>query len=292
MGSSWAGIEEFYTVARVRSFTQAAKRLGVSASQVSREVARLEERLGQRLLYRSTRRVSLTEAGERFLARAGHLIEERDDALVAMQDELPQLRGHLRLTCSERFVVPMMNRFLLRHPHVTIEVMLTNGLVDFGDHGVDLAVTFGPQRDSGLIGARLGSRSRHLCATPSYLEARGVPVSPDEFAQHDCVCGMDDVWTFTRDGRVVEHRPQGRLSCNSGYAVIDAALAGLGLCQLPDFYVQPHLRSGALVELLAEQRPPAEDVWAVYPHRRHLPAKVRMTIEHLQQEFRDRAPVR
>jgi DNA-binding transcriptional LysR family regulator len=289
--SSWAGIEEFYTVARARSFTQAARRLGLSASQVSREVARLEDRLGQRLLYRSTRRVSLTEAGERFLVRCRHLLEERDDALTAMLDESPQLQGHLRMTCSERFVVPMMNRFLLRHQGLSIEVVLTNGFVDLGDHAIDLAVSFGPQRDSRLVSIRLGARSRHLCGAPSYLGARGSPVSLDDLSQHDCVCGIDDVWSFTREGRPYEHRPNGRFGCNSGYAVIDAALCGLGLCQLPDFYVEEHLRSGALVELLAEHRPASEDVWAVYPHRRHLPAKVRAAVEHLQQEFRNRSTV-
>ncbi|MGH8327933.1 MAG: LysR family transcriptional regulator, partial [Steroidobacteraceae bacterium] len=192
---NWSGIEEFYTVARARSFTQAARRLGLSASQVSREVARLEERLGQRLLYRSTRRVSLTEAGERFLARCRHLIEERDDAVTAMLDESPQLQGHLRMTCSERFVVPMMNRLLLRHPRLSIEVILTNGLVELGDHAIDLAVTFGPQRNSRLVGTRLGSRSRHLCAAPSYLAVHVAPSSLEDLAQHDCVCGIDDVWS-------------------------------------------------------------------------------------------------
>lgn len=289
--SNWAGIEEFYTVARARSFTQAARRLGLSASQVSREVARLEDRLGQRLLYRSTRRVSLTEAGERFLVRCRHLLEERDDALAAMLDESPQLQGHLRMTCSERFVVPMMNRFLLRHPGLSIEVILTNGFVDFGDHAIDLAVTFGPQRDSRLVGTRLGDRSRHLCAAPPYLEAHGSPASLDDLPQHDCVCGIDDVWSFTRDGQPYEHQPRGRFGCNSGYAVIDAALSGLGLCQLPDFYVEEHLRSGALVELLSQHRPPPEDVWAVYPHRRHAPSKVRLAVEHLQREFRIRTAV-
>jgi DNA-binding transcriptional LysR family regulator len=284
--SKWAGIEEFYTVARARSFSQAARRLGLSASQVSREVARLEDRLGQRLLYRSTRRVSLTEAGEQFLVRCGHLLEERDEALTAMLDESPQLQGHLRMTCSERFVVPMVNRFLLCHPRLSVEVILTNGLVDFGDHAIDLAVTFGPQQDSRLVGTRLGARSRHLCAAPSYLQARGSPSSLADLAQHDCVCGIDDVWSFTQDGRLYEHRPRGRFGCNSGYAVIDAALSGLGLCQLPDFYVAEHLRAGALVELLAMHRPPSEDVWAVYPHRRHLPSKVRLAVEHLQQELR------
>ncbi len=283
---AWSGIEEFFTVAQAKSFTQAARRLGLSASQVSREVARLEDRLGQRLLYRSTRHVSLTETGERFFVRCRRLLEDRDEALAAVQEQSSQLQGHLRITCSERFVVPMINRLLLRHPRLRADVILTNGLVDLGEHGVDVAIRFGQQRDSSLVAVRLGARSHHLCASPSYLKEHGTPSSLEDLARHDCVCGIDDVWSFTSEGRLCELRPNGRFGCNSGYALIDAALDGLGICQLPGFYVEDHLRSGALVELLAANRPPEEDVWAVYPYRRHLPLKVRLAVEHLQQEFR------
>lgn len=293
VAGAWSGIEEFFTVAQAKSFTQAARRLGLSASQVSREVARLEDRLGQRLLYRSTRHVSLTEIGERFFVHCRRLLEDRDEALAAIQEQSSQLQGHLRITCSERFVVPMINRFLLRHPRLRVNVILTNGLIDLGEHGVDVAIRFGHQRDSSLVTVRLGARSHHLCASPSYLGAHGTPSSLEDLAQHDCVCGIDDVWLFTRSGQPLEHRPNGRFGCNSGYALIDAALDGLGICQLPDFYVEEHLRTGALVELLAAHRPAEEDVWAVYPYRRHLPLKVKLVVEQLQHEFRSRrAPAR
>src|SRR6185437_8789034 len=229
--AAWSGIEEFFAVAQAKGFTRAARRLGLSASQVSREVARLEDRVGQRLLYRSTRHVSLTEAGERFFIHCRRMLEDRDDALAALQEDSSQLQGHLRITCSERFVVPMINRFLLRHPCLRADVILTNGLVDLGEHGVDVAIRFGHQRDSSLVTVRLGSRSRHLCASPSYLSAHGTPSCLEDLAQHDCVCGIDDVWSFIRDGLAYEHRPIGRFGCNSGYAVIDAAVDGLGICQ-------------------------------------------------------------
>ncbi len=286
--NSWSGIEEFYTVAQARSFTQAARRLGMSASQISREVAQLEDRLGQRLLYRSTRRVSLTEAGERFFLRCGQLLEDRDDALATMLDESANLQGQLRMTCSERFVVPMINRFMLEHPQLRVDVLLWNELIDLVEQGIDLAVRFGPQRDSRLVATLLGTRTRYLCAAPSYLERRGTPQSLEELAQHDCICGADESWPFTSNRRPYEHRPHGRFRCNSGYAVIDAALLGLGLCQLPDFYIEEHLRNGTLVEVLAKHRPEDEDVWAVYPHRRHVPLKVKLAVEHLQVELRKR----
>jgi DNA-binding transcriptional LysR family regulator len=251
-------------------------------------VAQLEDRLGQRLLYRSTRRVSLTEAGEQFFVRCRRLLEDRDEALAAVLNESAHLQGQLRMTCSERFVVPMMNRFMLRHPRLHVDVLLANEVVDLVDHGIDLAIRFGHLNDSRLVATRIGTRTRYLCAAPSYLQVRGAPGALADLAQHDCVCGMDEIWPFTRDGRRYEHRPNGRFRCNSGYAVVDAALRGLGLCQLPDFYVEAHLRSGAMMEFLAEHRPEDEVVWAVYPHRRHVPSKVKLAIEHLQQEFQHR----
>jgi DNA-binding transcriptional LysR family regulator len=280
----WSGIDEFHMVAQVRSFTQAAQRLGMSASQVSREVAQLENRL----LYRSTRRVSLTEAGEQFLQRCRRLIEDRDEALATLLDATGQLRGLLRITCPERFIVPMINRFMLEHPLLAVEVLLANEGVDLVEHGIDMAIRIGRQHDSGLVATRLGTRRRRLCAAPSYLQARGTPAAIHELTGHDCVCGLDELWSFTVDRREQVHQPAGRFRCNAGYAVVDAALAGLGLCQLPDFYLEEHLQSGRLVELLPESRPPEEDVWAVYAHRRHVPLKVRLALEHLQHAFRAR----
>lgn len=289
--SNWSGIEEFYTVAQARSFTQAARRLGMSASQISREVAQLEDRLGQRLLYRSTRRVSLTEAGERFLERCRRLLEDRDEALATVADEATHLQGHLRMGCGERFIVPMINRFMQQHPQLNVELVLWNRMVDLIEEGIDLAVRFGPMSDSRLVATKLGTRTRCLCASPVYLQAHGVPASLDELIQHACVVRPNEPWSFMRNGQPQVMQATGRFSCNSGYAVLDAALMGLGLCQLPEFYVEEHLRSGALVELLAEHRPIDEDVWAVYPHRRHVPLKVRLAVEHLHNEFKRRSPI-
>ncbi len=165
--NAWSGIEEFYVVAQALNFTQAARRLGVSASQVSREVARMEDRLGQRLLYRSTRHVSLTNAGARFLVHCRRLLEDRDEALATVIDESSPLWGQLRTTCSERFVVPMINRFMIRHPHFNAEVLLANEIMHLVDSGIDMAVRFGRLQDSQLVATGLGSRTRYLCAAPA-----------------------------------------------------------------------------------------------------------------------------
>lgn len=283
--SLWAGIDEFVATAQTLSFTQAASNLGCSTSQLSREIAQLEDRLGQRLFYRTTRHVSLTEAGDRFLVRCRRLQEERDEALAAMLDDSDELRGHLRMTCSvaygERFVVPIVSQIMSENPQLSVEIILTDEVLDLVERGIDLAIRFGKLRDSGLVAIRLASRTRLLCASPSYLDRNGTPTNLEDLVHHVCLRGTVEIWPFSHDGKPHGHRAQGRFRCNSGYAVLDAALSGLGLCQLPDFYVHPHLARGELVEVLADHRPQDEGVWAVYPHRRHLPAKVKALVDRL-----------
>lgn len=284
---SWDGIDSFIAVCETESFSAAAARLGVSTSHVSREVARLEDRLQVRLLYRTTRRVSVTDAGRTFLERCRRLVEEREEAFAAVSESDGAPRGHLRLTCSiaygERFIVPLVNRFLLTHPQLSVSIDLTNRLTDLVGEGFDLAVRTGASLDdSRLIAVRLASRRRYLCAAPTYLHRHGAPVSLDDLAHHQCLMGTADLWHFEDQGRQVSFRPVGSWRCNSGFAVLDAARQGLGLCQLPDFYVETDLAAGTLVSLLDDHRPPDEGIWAVYPHRRHLSPKVSLLVEHLK----------
>ncbi|MGX1692560.1 LysR family transcriptional regulator [Brevundimonas naejangsanensis] len=283
--SRWDGIDEFTAVAEQASFSAAARRLGLSTSAVSREIARLEDRLQTRLLHRTTRRVELTDAGRDFLARCRRLIDERDEALAAVQPDDQAPRGLLRMTCSvsygERFIAPAVNAFAKLNPELRIELDLDNRLRDLVGDGYDLAVRFGHLTDSRLMARRLASRRLILCASPDYLARRGAPRDLSEIASHDGLIGSAEHWRFTEAGREVSLRPTGRWRCNSGAAVLDAALQGLGLCQLPDFYVAEALASGVLVSLLDNQRPPDEGVWAVHPHPRHVPPKVRAMIDWL-----------
>ena len=292
--SRWDGIDEFTAVAEQASFSAAARRLGLSTSAVSREIARLEDRLQTRLLNRTTRRVELTDAGRDFLARCRRLIDERDEALAAVQPDDQAPRGLLRLTCTvsygERFVATAVNAFVRAHPEVRIELDLDNRLRDLIGDGYDLAIRFGHLTDSRLMARRLASRRLILCASPDYLTRRGAPRDLSEIASHDGLIGSSEHWRFTEAGREVSLRPTGRWRCNSGAAVLDAAMQGLGLCQLPEFYVAEAIGSGALVELLADQRPPDEGVWAVHPHPRHAPPRVRAMIDWLQQALTVHAP--
>jgi DNA-binding transcriptional LysR family regulator len=287
--SRWDGIDEFVAVAEAESFSRAAQRLGLSTSGVSREVARLEDRLATRLLYRTTRQVSLTDAGRLFLARCRTLIQERDAAMQLVGEDEGELKGQLRMTCSsaygERYVVPAVNAFALAHPRLSLDIVLDDGVRDLVADGFDLAIRFGRLGDSRLIAKRLASRTRRLAASPAYLEKHGAPTSLADIAAHACVVGASETWLFSDNGAETTVRPRGRWRCNSGQAVLDAALAGLGLCQLPNFYIDGPAARGELVPLLEAFRPADEGVWAVYPHLRHLPAKVRLLVEHLETEL-------
>ncbi|WP_395442964.1 LysR substrate-binding domain-containing protein [Caulobacter sp. UC70_42] len=291
--SRWDGIDEFVATAEAESFSKAALRLGLSTSGVSRAVAGLEERLQTRLLYRTTRRVSLTDPGRAFLARCRQLILDRDEALAAVGEEDGELKGLLRMTCStaygERFVTPAVNTFMLAHPKLSILIELDDAVRDIVSEGFDLAIRFGRLTDSRLIAKRLASRTRRLCAAPSYLARAGAPQAIADLSRHACVLGAVDTWPLREHGpdgeREIAFKPQGRWRCNSGQSVLDAALQGLGICQLPNFYVDAPIADGRLVPLLEANRPADEGVWAVYPHLRLLPAKARLLVEHLERSL-------
>lgn len=282
----WEGLDEFVAVAECGQFTAAAEHLGVSSSHVSRQIARLEECLQARLLYRSTRRVSLTEAGQTFLQHCRNLLDARDEAWRAVSDLSAEPKGLLRMTCGvaygERFVVPLVNEFMSLHPQLSVEIQLTNRTLDLLHEGLDLAIRLGRLSDERLVATRLAPREMYLCAAPAYLARAGAPQSLAELARHNCLIGSSDVWTFADDGREQQLRVQGNWRCNSGPAVLDAALRGFGLCQLPDYYVQEHLKNGALLALLEDHRPPHTAVWALYPPQRNLSPKVRQLVDFLK----------
>lgn len=282
----WEGLDEFVAVAECGQFTAAAERLGLSSSQMSRQIARLEERLHTRLFYRTTRKVALTEAGQTFLQHCQRLQDAREEALNAIGDLGSEPKGLLRMTCAvaygERFIVPLVTEFMARHPRLSVEIELSNRTLDLVQDGFDIAIRLGRLQDSRMLATRLAPRRMYLCASADYLQRYGRPHSLSELARHNCLIGSSDVWSFQLEGREASQRINGNWRCNSGQAVLDAALAGLGLCQLPDYYVLEHLRSGALVSLLDNHQPPNTAVWALYPQQRHLSPKVRQLIDALR----------
>ncbi len=292
----WEGLDEFVAVAECGQFSAAAERLSLSSSQVSRQIARLEERLQTRLFYRSTRRVALTEAGQTFLQHCQRLQDAREEALRAVGDLGSEPKGLLRMTCAvaygERFIVPLVTDFMVLHPQLRVDIELSNRTLDLLHEGLDLAIRLGRLQDSRLVATRLAPRQMYLCAAPAYLQRYGRPHSLSELARHNCLIGSSDLWSFQASGRDSSLRVQGNWRCNSGQAVLEAALRGIGLCQLPDYYVLEHLRSGALVSLLDNQQPPDTAVWALYPQQRHLSPKVRQLVEFLKQGLAQRSEYR
>ncbi|WP_336961674.1 LysR substrate-binding domain-containing protein [Sphingobium aquiterrae] len=286
--SSWDGIDEFVAVASAGSFRGGAAALGMSTTHMSRAIAALEARVQAQLFNRTTRTVRLTDTGRVFLDHCRRIVMERDEA-IGLINERGEPQGDLRVTCStamgERFIAPLVRIFAERHPRLNVTIDLTNRLVDLVTEGHDLAVRTGQLADSRLIGTRIASRTLYTCAAPAYLDRHGRPRRIADLGDHECLIGTAATWHFKVDGRDETYRPKGRWRCNSGAAIVDAAMAGMGVCQLPEFYVLPLIAQGRLEQLLPDCSSDDEPIWAVYPQRRHLLPKITELVELLRCEL-------
>jgi DNA-binding transcriptional LysR family regulator len=266
--SQWDGIDEFIAVATTGSFSRAAKAIRMSPTHVSRAIIALEQRVQAQLFFRTTRTVRLTDTGRVFFERCAHIAQERDEA-IALIGEQGEPQGELRVTCStamgERFVAPIIRRFAMHHPRLNVTIDLSNRVVDLVGEGYDLGI--------------------RTCAAPSYLARAGKPARVDQLAAHELIVGSSDAWHFRVGDQDVAHYPRGRFRCNSGHAVMEACISGLGICQLPDFYILPYLRHGMVDLILTDCQPADEPIWAVYPQRQHLSPKVRAVVEILELEL-------
>ena len=290
----WEGVCEFVSVAEQGGFTAAARKLGVSVAQVSRQVAQLEDRLQAKLLLRTTRQVRLTELGDIYYRHCRQLLDNLYEAELAVGRHQAEPQGTLRITApvsyGESRIAPLVNDFMLRYPQLEVTLTLTNQLLDLVHDGFDLAIRLGHLKDSTLIARKLAERIPYVCASPAYAARNGVPLSLPELAQHSCLVGNSDEWHFTLQGQPHTLRVQGQLHCNSGHALLDAALKGIGIIQLPDYYVYPHLANGDLLELFPECRATAEGIWSLYPQNRHLSPKVRLLVDYLAEQLGSASP--
>ncbi len=288
MISSWDGIEEFVAVEAAGSFAKGAKALGVSTSHVSRAIVRLEDRIQAPVFFRTTRSITLTDTGRALVEQFRRIIAGREQAFaMAGDDGEPQ--GELRLTCSaslgERFVVPIVRRFAQAHPRLSVKIDLSNRIIDLVAEGFDLAIRTGQLTDSRLVASRIASRRYAVCASPAYLALRDQPETVADLARHDCLIGTSGTWAFEAEGKPITFRPNGRWRCNSGEAVVDAALADMGICQLPESYFSSHIAAARLVPVLEAYRAPEEPIWAVYPRHDHLLPKIRKLLPLLRAEL-------
>ncbi len=283
--SIWEGVSEFVTVAELGSFTQAANKLDVSVAQVSRQVSQLEQRLSTKLLYRTTRKVSLTAEGEIYHQHCRQVLNGLKEAERALGNLKDTPQGSIKLTApvmyGETFIQPLIHDFMLKHPAIEVVSDLSNQQMDLIEGGYDLAIRLGKLKDSSLMAKPISQRHYRVCASPDYLIHHGTPHSLTEINQHNCLMGQHSYWRFEDSKKERTIKVTGNLSCNSGYGLVDAALKGIGIVQLPSYYVDQYIQSGQLVEVLTQYKIKPETIWAVYPNNRHLSAKIRQLVDFL-----------
>ena len=287
-------IETFVAVAARGSLSAAAQAEGVAPAVIGRRIDALEERLGVKLLVRTTRRITLTFEGSAFLEDCQRLLNDFYDAEASVSLGGVKASGHLRVTAPAGFgrvhVAPLLPAFLDAHRDVSISLDLTDRLVDIVNEGIDVAIRIGVLDDSSLVGLKLADNRRVVVASPAYLEAHGEPASPAELARHDCLTfgtygNQARGWQFTIDDRLVSMRVAGTMECNDGAVLRDWALAGRGLAWRSMWEVGEDLKGGRLRSVLDEYSAPDNAIYALFPQRKHLPLRVRMFVDFLKNTY-------
>jgi len=283
----------YLQIAEERSLTKAADRLGISRALASKHLKYLETELGALLVNRTTRRLSLTEAGQSFYERCAQAVADIEEAMRCAGDSGAVPRGTLRVNAAHafgrRYVAPALGEFLARHPEVRVDLTLNDRFVDIVEEGFDLAIRIGQLDQSSLVARRLASTDLVVCGSPGDLRRRGVPGAPADLAGHDCLtyayAREPGVWSFRRDSESARVRVSGSLHANDGETLLAVALADRGLIELPTFLAGEALASGGLVPLLTDWETERLGIYAVYPSRRHLSAKVRSFVDFLGARF-------
>jgi DNA-binding transcriptional LysR family regulator len=286
-------LQVFVRAAESGSFSRAARELSLSQPSVSRIIGELEARLGVTLLLRTTRRITVTDAGALFLDRAREILSQVEDAEDAARG-LDSLRGTIRLAIpivyGTREIIPRLPKFLETHPLLRVELMVVDARQDLVAEGADLAIRLGDLDDSAFGARRLATLSTMLVATPGYLAARGTPKTPADLASHDCIAGPGnfgrDSWSFNRNGTELSVDVRGRISTNSGPGLFASAMAGLGIAMTSSVMAGPEVKAGTLVQLLRGYKLPPVDVHAVFPSGPRPSAKVRALVDYLAAELK------
>lgn len=283
----------FLAVAKERSFTRAAARLGTSQSAVSAVVRRLEERLDVRLLTRTTRSVSPTEAGQRLAEKLRSALDEIEGELNALDQMRSRPAGTLRLTTSSaaarQVVMPVANRLMADYPDVNIEIAIESRFVDIAKEGFDAGIRLGESLDKDMIGVRIGPDLEMIvAAAPDYFLDHSAPETPHDLTAHNCInlrlqtIGQLYAWEFEKDSRSLHVRVEGQFTCSEAALAVDAALAGRGLVCLPSDQLGPHVEAGRLVRVLADWCPPFAGYHLYYPSRRQITSAFRLLVDGLR----------
>ncbi|MEB0010689.1 LysR family transcriptional regulator [Glaciimonas sp. Gout2] len=285
----------FVKVADCGSLSAAARALDISNPSVTRHIADLEAYLHARLLNRTTRRISLTDTGTAYLERSRQLLFDLDEAETEASNSAANPSGILRINVPVSFSVNHLGRVLPlyaeRYPNVVLDVSLSDRIVDLVDEGYDLAIRIGKLQGQSLVVRKIAPARVLLCAGPGYLAKNGTPQHPIDLENHVCLnyaySTPRDEWRFLRDGKTIAVHVKGRLNTNNGDLLREAAIAGMGIIRQPSFIVGDDVRAGRLVMLLPEYHSETLSIYAAYPSRRHLSAKVRTFVDFLGEQFGD-----
>lgn len=291
------GIVIFVAVARGGNFTQAALQLGITKSAVGKSITRLEERLGVKLFHRSTRRLTLTVDGEEYFSSCSSALDEIAAAEETLSSNQRTPSGRLRIDMpaayGRKVILPILFDMARRYPKFQFSATFTDYYIDPIEEGIDLLIRFGDLRDStGLVARRLTSQRQIISASPTYLQEKGAPKDLNDLANHQCIVvfrrGHQQFWKVSSDHEeTINIMVPATYLLSDGDSIIEAARHGLGLCQMPEFMVQPFLDSGDLVEVLVEFEPKHIDVHAVWPKARNLLPKVRHLVDELVNQLQD-----
>lgn len=287
-------MEVFSAVMERGSFSAGARLLGLTPSAVSRIIARLEARLGVRLIVRTTRALALTPEGEAYLRAARRILADLDESERAVADQAAP-RGRLRVSATlahgRLCVVPLLREFLDRYPDILVDISLTDATIDLVEERADVAIRIGPLADSNLVARRLGDSGRTIVAAPAYLARHGTPQSPEDLLRHNCIAfnfrRAEPAWPFRRDGRDVDLAVTGNVAANNGETVAQLAREGVGIARVGTFHVAEDIAAGRLVALLEQWNPgDREPINALFVGGTIMPARVRVFIDYLAEKLR------
>ena len=289
-------IESFAAVATRGSLTAVAQAEGVAPAVIGRRIDALEERLGVKLLVRTTRRITLTHEGSAYLEDCQRLLADLANAEASVSAGGVKASGHLRITApagfGRRHVAPLVPAFLAQHPDVSLSLNLSDRVVDIVNEGFDCAVRVGDLPDSSLISVRLADNRRRCVAAPAYLQRAGTPATPADLMRHQCLTLSSEAsqtrgWAFRLDGEAIHLRPGGRLDCSDGQVLHDWCLRGLGLAWRSTWEVEDDVAAGRLQAVLEDFCAPPNGIYAVFPHAKHLPLRVRLWIDFVKHSYGD-----
>jgi len=293
MKEGFSAIPVFVAVVECGSFSSAAERLGMTKSAVSKRISVLEDSLGIRLFHRTTRKLTLTEAGERFSDYARNAYSLAQDGFAALSSYQGKPKGVLKInapmTFSRLHLVPFIKEFLDTYPDIEVILSMDDKVVDMTEGAFDVGIRIGELKDSSLIARKLVDCKSVVCASQDYLKQYGTPQTPHDLTRHNCIyyslfqAGVE--WSFYHADKKIKVEPKGNFIVNNSDAIAEVLLQGLGICQMPTFIVSAYLSDGRLVPLLEDYNLPEHAIYAVYPERKHLPEKVKVFIEFMKNKL-------